>query len=383
MNNIKIKKEEFDTNRAEIAKAEAIWDKNFPNDYVEFLLQYNGAITYPNWPNLGPDNKTEIWEVERFFSIGDVIIQKLYPMTYTLHDIDEESFHEHNLDPKNILVFAEGERGIYFFNLSSEEYGQIYIANFSGGDGISRTSCNSFSNFLNSLGFPEGDDKVEIDLDFEFSTDYNSSIKVMQSHMFYTPDKPKLGFQRFKEVFDYYEQTTSTNDGFKGIAYNYVDDRLKLNYLLQKGCETDNLLRGAKKADTIEYLVKKLKLNINRMDNGIYPLQNYLIDRPDYYAKQNYELIDELLKRDIPLDWSIKAKTYDGNDGPSMLDKLLTLHKKYLDMIAKEEEFQNQYKRPSGIPPFIKSELIEEKLGIKIDDNWINNILRKISRGNK
>ena len=89
MNSIKIKKEEFDTSRAEIAKAEALWDKNFPKDYVDFLLQYNGAITYPNWPNLGPDNKTEIWSVERYFSIGDIIIQKLYPMTYTFMTLNQ------------------------------------------------------------------------------------------------------------------------------------------------------------------------------------------------------------------------------------------------------------------------------------------------------
>ena len=76
MKSIKIKKEEFDTNRETIAKAESLWDKNFPKEYVEFLLENNGGVVYPNNPNLGPENKTEIWPIERFFSIGDIIIQR-------------------------------------------------------------------------------------------------------------------------------------------------------------------------------------------------------------------------------------------------------------------------------------------------------------------
>jgi len=382
MKSIIVKKEEFDTNRETIAKAESLWDKNFPKDYVDFLLENNGGVVYPNNPNLGPENKTEIWPIERFFSIGDIIIQREYPMTYTLHNIDEENFHEHNLNPKNILIFATGERGIYFFNLSSEEYGHIYIANFSGGNGISKTSCTSFTEFINSLGMAEWDDR-EFDPNFEFTEEYHTGIKAMQWYMFHTEDNPKIGFQRFKQVFDYYETTTKTKDGCKGIAYKYVDDRLKLNYLLEKGCDTDNLLRGAKKADTIDYLVNELKLDINKIDNGRYPIQNYLTDRPDYYAKQNYELIDELLKRKLPLDWSIQTKTYDGKEEPPTIERLLNLHNKYQEMIVKEQEFQNKYKRPSGVPPFIKSELIEEKLGIKQqNDNWIDKILNRITRGN-
>lgn len=381
MNSIKIKKEEFDTTRAEIAKAEALWDKNFPKDYVEFLLQYNGAITYPNWPNLGPDNKTEIWGVERFFSIGDIIIQKLYPMTYTLHDIDEEDFQKHNLNPKNILVFAQGERGIYFFNLSSEEFGQIYIANFSGGDGISRTSCNSFSRFLNSLGLPDWDDKAEIDLDFEFSTDYNSSMKVMQWHLFYTPDKPELGFQRFKEVFEYTGDIMPKEDGYPSIIQAYVDDRLKLNYLIEQGCSTDGLLTSAKRAKTIEYLVKELKLDINKKYKNRYPLQNYLSE--GYNAQFAYEELHKLLETGIEIDWTIKGKLYNGKDDLPMIEKLRILHEKYLKLKGEEEEFRKKYKRPSGRPPFIESKLIESKLGISQNDNWIDKLLNKITRGNK
>ncbi|MFK7807122.1 MAG: SMI1/KNR4 family protein [Saprospiraceae bacterium] len=396
MNSHKIKKEEYDTTRAEIAKAESLWDKNFPQDYVDFLLQYNGAITYPNWPNLGPENKTEIWGVERFFSIGDVIIQKLYPMTYTLHDIDEEDFQEHNLDPKNILVFAQGDRGIYFFNLSNEEYGQIYIANFSGGDGISKTSCNSFSKFLNSLGLPEWDDEVELDVNFEFSTDYNSSMKVMQWHMFHTPDNPELGFQRFKEVFEYTGDIVPKEDGYPTIIQKYSDDRLKLNYLIKNGCSTEGLLTSTRQAETIKYLVEELNLDINKKYKRRYPLQNYL--SIGYNAQFAYGEMHKLLEMGIEMDWSIQGKLYNGEDDLPMIEKLRILHEKYIELKIEEDKFRKKYNRPSGRSPFIKSKLIEQKLGIEESvkdfikqekskntetESWIDRILNKIARGNK
>ena len=382
MNHLKIKKEEFDTSRAEIARAESLWDKNFPSDYVNFLLENNGGVVYPNNPNLGPDNKTEIWPVERFLSIGDIILQKHNQISSSRIEIEDRHLEEFNLSSQDILIFAQGERGAYFLSLAEKEYGQIYIANFAGGDGISRTCARTFTQFISSLGMAEWDDR-KFDPDFTFTEEYHTGIKVMQYYLFHTPSNPKLGFKRFKEVFDYFETTTKTKDGFKGIAYKYVDDKPKLNYLLEKGCETDNLLRGAKKADTIDFLVNELKLDINKIDNGRYPIQNYLTDKPDFYAKQNYELIDELLKRKIPLDWSIQTKTYDGKKEAPTIDRLLNLHNKYQEMIVKEQEFQNKYKRPSGVPPFIKSELIEEKLGIKQqNDNWIDKLLNKITRGN-
>lgn len=382
MNSIKIKKEEFDTTRAEIARAEALWDKNFPKDYVEFLLQYNGAITYPNWPNLGPKNKTEIWGVERFFSIGDVILQRLYPMSYSLHDIDEENFQEHNLNPKDILVFAQGERGIYFFDLSKDEYGQIYIANFSGGDGISKTNCNSFKIFLDSLGQPDWSDE-EFNPNFEFSNDYNSGMKVLCSHLFFTPEKPELGLQRFKEVFKYTGEISPKENGYPTIAQKYVNDRIKLTHLLAEGCNKQGLLRYARNPETIKYLVEDLKLDINLIYKGRFPLQNYLTPTSTYDIKVKYELMDKILQMGIDMDWSIKGKQVSGEDDLSMIEKLRKLHNGYWEYEKKDKEWWVKNGRPSGHKQFVRSELIEKKLGISTGNSWIENILSKIKRSNK
>lgn len=396
MKTIKLKKEEFDTTRAEIAKAESLWDKNFPKDYVEFLLQNNGAIVYPNWPNLGPENKTEIWGIERFLSIGDIMLQKHDPVPSSRIEIEDRYLEEYDLNFQNILVFAQGERGVYFLSLNEQEYGQIYIANFAGGNGVSRTSCNSFTEFLNSLGMPEWDEEAVLDPNFEFSNEYNSSMKIMQWHMFYTPKKPELGFQRFKEVFEYTGDIMPKEDGYPSIIQKYVDERLKLKYLIEQGCSTDGLLTSAKQAETIKYLVDELNLDINKPYKNRYPLQNYL--SKGYNAQFAYEELHKLLETDIKIDWTIKGKLYNGDDDLPMLEKLRILHEEYMKLKNDENEFQKKYKRPSGRPPFIRSKLIEEKLGIQEElenstkeekheigkeANWIDKLLNRITRGNK
>ena len=227
---------------------------------------------------------------------------------------------------------------------------------------------------------PEWDDEAELDLDFEFSTDYHSSMKVLQWHLFYTPNKPELGFQRFKEVFDYTGDIMPKEDGYPSIIQKYVDDRLKLNYLIEQGCSTDGLLTSTKQAKTIEYLVKELHLDINKKYKNRYPLQNYLSE--GYNAQFAYEELHKLLKSGIEIDWTIKGKLYNGEDDLPMIEKLSILHEKYLKLKGEEEAFRKKYKRPSGRPPFIKSKLIESKLGISQKDNWIDKLLNKITRDN-
>jgi hypothetical protein len=375
MNSIKIYKEEFDTNRTEIERAESLWGKKFPKEYVEFLLQNNGAVVYPNWPNLGPDNKTEIWGIERFFSIGDVVIQKMYPMTYTLHDIDEENFEEHNLSPDDLLVFAQGDRGVYLFNLAIEEYGQIYIANFSGGDGISRTSTNSFNYFISSLGLPEWDEDG-INTDFEFSNELHSQNKILQWHLYYSPENPELGFNRFKEVFEYCKEINTRKDDYSNIIYKYVDERLKLDYLIQQGCDTSALLRGASKAETIRYLVNDLNLDINKSINGRYPLQNYL-SASGAYVRHKYKLVHKLLEMGIEMDWSIRPNKPNGEPELPMIEKLRILHDAYLELELKEQEFRKKYKKPSGSAAIIDSKYIKQKLGIIENKSWLNQLFKR------
>lgn len=362
MKNIKIKKEEFDTSRVEIAKAESLWENNFPKDYVEFLLQNNGAIVYPNWPNLGPENKTEIWGIERFLSVGDIILQKHDQIPSARIEIEERHFKDYNLSRQNILIFAQGERGVYFFNLAKEEYGQIYIANFAGGNGISKTSAKSFNEFISSLGVPEWEEE-EIDESFEFSIEFGNWLKVFQRNMFYTPSNPELGLQRFKEVFEFAIRAHPRDDGYPTIIQKYVDERLKLDYLLKKGCNTEGLLISTKRAKTVQYLVENLNLDINKRYNNKYPLQHILSE--GHGVQFVYEEFHKILEMGIELNWDVKGKLFNGEVDLPMIEKLGILHEKYNKLKIEEQEFQIKYKRPSGRSPFIESFLIEEKLGIR------------------
>jgi len=294
-------------------------------------------------------------------------------MTYTLKDVESDKFQTHNLAPEKLLVFAQGVRGSYFFNLSEKEYGHVYIANYSGGDGISRTSAESFTAFFESLGLPEWEEEG-INPEFQFSNDYHTGLKVMQSHMFHTPDKPALGLQRFKEVFEYTRNQMPKDDGYPSIIHTYVDDRLKLEYLVEEGCDTKGLLVSANKSETIQYLIKVIGLDVNESYKNIYPLQKYLRSGP--WAQFAYEVMNDLIEMNISFDWSIRGKLNDGSDDITMLEKLRILHHDYLKLQQEENKFRKKYGRPSGRPPFIKSHAIEEMLGLT-KRSWLDQFFNR------
>ncbi|WP_028979868.1 SMI1/KNR4 family protein [Sporocytophaga myxococcoides] len=366
MKNIKIFKEEFDTNLKEIERAEEVWKAQFPSDYKVFLLQYNGGVPYPNCPTISSENNSELWPVNRFFSIGDVIIQKEHPMTYTLHDIDKEDFERLNLNNEYLLVFALGERGVYIMNLNSEDFGQIYFANYSGGDGIIKVNTNSFSEFINSLDMPKWTEE-EYDPDFQLTKHYYSSNKIFQDYLYHTPNNPSLGFNRFKEVFAVLGDIQPPEDGYPNIPQKYVHDKLKLEYLLEQGCKTDGLLRYANNAGIIKYLIVEKGLDINEIYKGRYPLQSYLTSTAKYEIKKKYELIHDLLELGIEMDWSIKGIKVDGSPDLPMIEKLKVLHDEYLQYEIDDKNWWIKNGKPSGHVPFKRSALIEQKLGI-VDD---------------
>lgn len=376
MKNIKIYKEEFDTNVEEIKRAENIWGVEFPPEYKNFILKNNGCVVYPNCPIISSENNSELWAIERFFSIEDVIIQKQYPMTYTLHDIDEEDFKPHNLNNEYLLVFAQGERGIYFLNLQKEDYSQIYFANYSGGDGIIKVGTNSFSEFFNSLDFPKWSDE-EYDPDFEFTKLNYSGNKIFQFHLFHTPGNPELGLRRFKEVFEVLGDIQPPESGYPNIPQKYVDDRIKLEYLIEKGCNKEGLLCYARNAETIKYLVKEKKMDINKIYKGRYPLQNYLNPTSTYDIKVKYQLLADLLEMGIEMDWSIKGTQVSGEPDLPMLKKLEILHEKYLKYEIDDKNWWVKNGKPSGHTPFKRSKLIEEKLGLTDNRNWFSKIFNK------
>lgn len=364
MKTVKIYKEEFDTNVSEIEKAEKIWQAVFPSEYKAFLLRNNGGIPYPNCPAVSAENDSQLWPIERFLSIGDITLQKLHPMLYALDDVDEEDFEIRQISRDQILVFAIGERGVYFINLHSDDYSQIYFANYSGGDGIVKVNTKSFLNFIESLELPEWTGE-QYDPNYEIRLPGYWGNKILQTGLFYTPHVPALGLTRFMEVFEVSGDIQPPEDGYPTISQKYVHDRLKLEYLFEKGCSTEGLLLYARDAKTIKFLLDHKGLDINKPNKGRYPLQNYLT--PGHDIKGLYELMDQLLEMNIKMDWSIQGIKVDGKPDLPMIKKLQALHELYLKSEIDDKNWWIKNGKPGGHTPFKRSRLIEEKLGILPD----------------
>lgn len=375
MKTVKIHKEEFDINLEEISKAEKLYGKQLPLEYKEFLLRNNGGISYPSHPSIKTHKDYELWNIEMFNSIGDIIVNKHQSLNseYPIHE--DYELAKYNLRNEDLLLFALGERGWYFMDLSTENSGQLYFCNYSDGDGIVRIETKSFNEFLNSLTLPVWSED-EFDPNFEFHNIQYSSNKIFRSHLYATPFNPEIGLEHFKNVFKYFGDKQPEKLQQNVIQY-YVNDRLKLKYLLDQKCSTEGLLNFAYYADTVKYLVEVVKLDINKIYNGRYPLQNYLSFRFTGEIKNKYLLVDELLELGIDFNWSLTGKIIDGKSDKSMIEKLRELHLEYLKDEIKDKKYWIENENPERHIPFKRSKLIEEKLNNHRQGNWMK---RKFKR---
>lgn len=356
MIHLKIIKEEFNTNKTEIEKFESLYSLKLPEDYKDFLLKYNGFYIYPNYPTVQNEKNYELslMGVRRFLSVGDLFLQKLYPLYYTYYDDQSEGGELNRLKKENNLIFALTDRGdMYFFNLSEDDYGQIYWADTCGT--MVKINTKSFTTFINSFDlYPE--ERETKDYNFDFKLSY-SHQKIFEKDLFYTPNKPDLGLQRFKEVFEVCGDIQPTENGHRNLPQTYVNDKLKLEYLLSMGCKKDGLLNYATDSQIVKFLVNDIGLNINEPYNGRYPLQNFLTYGNGYESIIKYKLIDELLEMGIELDWSIQGKKWNGEPDLPFIDKL----KKLQDEYYKNEQWEKGWKKNDFVP-FYRSINIEHKL---------------------
>lgn len=358
MKDLKIQKEEFDTNLDEIKKAEKIWGFQFPDDYSEFLLRHNGGVTDICYPTIGAENNSEIFEITRFMSIGDIILQKKYLMEYTFNrEHGDYELNKYNLKVENLLTFAIAERGCYYL----DNLGQIYYCNYSDGNGIVRMNTNSFKTFINSLEFPSWFEKGT-EAPARLVKEYNPLFKLKRHDLFETRDNPQLGFERFKEVFEVFGDIDASESKYSEIANSYVYDRMKIKYLVDRGCSTDGLLCNSVDIETIKYLVEEKGLDINQSYKDRYPLQLYLTPGSAANIRNKYLLISELLDSDIKLDWLVVGKKWDGTDELPMLKKLEILNDQYLNEEISDKKWWRKNGNPDGHKPFKHCKLIDEKI---------------------
>lgn len=98
-----ILKEEFPITEKELIDFEITQQIQFPKDYRDFLLEYNGGAIVPNYPR-SQKLKTEIFPIDRFYSLGDlkagIIGNQREIKIHVIHDIERKGY-ELNLQIKD------------------------------------------------------------------------------------------------------------------------------------------------------------------------------------------------------------------------------------------------------------------------------------------
>jgi hypothetical protein len=273
---------------------------------------------------------------------------------YTFYDDQSEYGELNKLNHETHLIFALTDRGgMYFFDLSTENYNQIYFADNCGT--MVKVNTNSFFAFINSFDFyPEQRETYHQNSIFKLGY---SQHKIFQNDLFYTPNQAELGLERFKEVFQVNGDFQPSENGYPNVPQKYVNDKLKLDYLLSVGCNKDGLLNYAKNAQIIKYLVREIGLDINEPYKGRFPLQNFLTSGSGYDCNVKYKLMDELLEMGLEMDWTIKGKLWNGEPDLPCIEKLRELHNEYYENEASEKRWKGE-----SFIPYKRSKNIENKL---------------------
>lgn len=316
----------------DIKEFENLISINLPQEYKSFLKEINGCTLKFNEIEIEADTDWELMGLERFLSIGDLILQKKTELIYPMMDaIIEHNKEKYDIDFSCLFVIALGYQGCYYMHLGSECFGQIFYASYSDWDGFVKIHTQSFYEFLNSINFDKAEENEKA-----FST---QSDKVFDGGLFDTPQQPILGFNRFKEVLSFFGNPNRVIHR-KNIPQHYVHNRRFLEYILEQGGKTDGLLNYAKDFETIQYLVKTLGCNVNKPYDNTYPLHTYLKAHSLHDHKVSYDLLDDLLQSDIDLDLTILDK--EGNDFKTLLRKLNEGYQKYIQYDTKRMGYFNK-----------------------------------------
>jgi hypothetical protein len=363
---IQIHNDELNASAEEFQELEKLLGTELPKEYKAFLHKHNGCTVCPNVPTVKADTNMMVWAIERFLSVGDLILQLKTKLMYSDKEyIKEYDANKYQIDVDKLLAIAIAERGSYYIYFGEEEKGQIYSTCYSDGDGLVKFYTKSFSEFVNTMGFydyGDGEEEQECHLDH-----LKKSTKVFDYFLFDTSENEELGFKRFKEVLKLYgDPNISKGEYYNNVPQTYVHNHKFLKYIISQGGDPEGLLNFANNFETIQFLIKEYKLDINKPYNGIYPIHNYTSAMSMHDHKVSYELMDKLLKSDIKIDLTVVD-----NEGVDLKTKLIKIDKGYKEYM--EYDKKNGYFNPDE---WIRSVEIDQIIkGGK--NNWIKKILGK------
>ena len=275
--------------------------RKLPADYKEFLLKYNGGALYE-------PEEAEIWTfpIQRFLSLGDLMVQEQTKVGYNDWECMEDDEHLNlGYNYKDLLPIAQCEQGAIMISLNSSEYGQIYFSHYTGGEGVEKIKYNSFSELYNSYGIP----------------------KLFEGQFFSTRENLNLGFERFKEVYKFYNNPNlkEPEPSNTTLIQHYLHHKLIFEFLLEQGAEIDGLFNQTKDFEMIQYLYNDLGLDINQPNEWCSPIITWSGGHhSNWDVKFNKELMDKLISSKLPIDYNVKDK-----EGRTAMERYKILNSQY------------------------------------------------------
>jgi len=377
-------RQEFKITEDEILLIEKMYSKPLPIEYKEFLLRHNGGACYPSYPVIKIAQEKEIWNIDMFYSLGDLIVNKHNAENdkHPIHFHQREDLDKYGLKNENLLSFAIAERGWYFINLSADNYGELYFCNYSGGDGIVQLKMNSFQKFTDSLGFPEWDDSEYDHSRIKAMSNY-IPYKVTKPKYFATPSKPEVGLNHFKNCYSYFVSKNPPENIMKYLASSYVNYRGIINFLIDKGHSASQLLFGRRiNFESILFIIRDLGIDINEPYEDRFAIHSLLTPESQADIKVKYQLIHDLIESGVKIEWSVIGKQFHDGENITALDRLKLLNSNYRKYENDEMKRYGEKGLPHGSKPFFRSSYIEGLLISESKTSWKTKFINRITRGN-
>ncbi len=366
-----ILKDEFPISEERVKKFENEKGIKLPKDYRNFILEFNGGTVIPNYP-ISEKLKTEIFPIERFYSLQDielgVIANQRERIEYIIDDINSgKEYLERgktewgfDIEFENLIFIGVCERGTLHLYCGENGYGEIWYSNYSGGEGLQNTGLKSFTELLNSLS--SLDEEWIFDKSNPIYKNWESAKIFTFDYFFYWEDDIKeKSLQRFKEVLSSYGDPNKIikfkNTDVVNYYLNYpfilkyliesgakfpkqlnrINNLESLKYLVFKGANVEGLLNSTRNIETIKFLIEDCNQDLNKPFNGEYPLLNYTnLDGgySDWSRNSQYKLVKKVL--DLGFEINLELKDENGQSVNERIKILKDHHIMYKEKYKKE-----------------------------------------------
>lgn len=350
-----ILKDEFTISEERLINFENKKGIKLPKDYRNFILEFNGGTVVPNYP-ISEKLKTEIFPIERFYSLQDielgVIANQRERRKYIIDDIDEGWGVD--IEFEKLIFIGVCDRGTLHLYCGENGYGEIWYSNYSGGEGLQNTGLKSFTELLNSLS--SLDEEWIFDKSNPIYENWESDKIFTFNYYFYWEDEVKeKSLKRFKEVLSYYGDPNKIHK-FKGtdvVSYylNYpiilkyliesgarfpehlkrINNLESLKYLVSKEASVEGLLNSTSNIETIKFLVEECNQDLNKPFEGKYPLMNFTNIEGIFSAHNRvvqYQLIEDILNLGHEIDLTIQDE--QGRTIKERIDLIKIEYDKYI-----------------------------------------------------